>query len=138
MYTPHNTSFLIEKVREELGLQICTQYVNPEDKKLSVLRLSDEWSVLITQYTVNSPNGGKSYVGFPLEIGRKWISNVNASLAVLRERNYLPIILCKSEIRALVRESLEREIPGTIVLSYNEVLAAGNSINLEILGEISE
>ena len=138
MYTPHNTSFLIEKVREELGLQICTQYVNPEDKKLSVLRLSDEWSDLITQYTVNSPNGGKSYVGFPLEIGRKWISNVNASLAVLRERNYLPIILCKSEIRALVRESLEREIPGTIVLSYNEVLAAGNSINLEILGEISE
>ena len=60
------------------------------------------------------------------------------NIAALRERNILPIILCPAEVRALVYNSIERELPGTVVLSFNEVISAGSSVNLEVLGEISE
>ena len=50
----------------------------------------------------------------------------------------MPIILCAAEVRQLVKSSTERELPGLVVLSINEVVAAGNSIDLEILGEIKE
>ena len=69
--------------------------------------------------------------------GRKWINSVSASIAAVRERSYLPIIMCAGEVRQLVHSSIEREIPGIAVLSINEIMAAGNNINLEILGEIN-
>ena len=50
----------------------------------------------------------------------------------------MPIILCPAEIRRIVYDSLERDLPRVIVLSYNEVLAAGKNVNLEILGDIDE
>jgi len=52
----------------------------------------------------------------------------------------LPIILAPTpDVRQLVYQLIERDFPGTVVvLSVDEVLAAGNSVNLEILGEISE
>lgn len=134
---PHNTTFLIEKVRESLGLQICLQYVD-RDKKLSVVQLSQSWAEKIIQSRVDPQNGGTPYVAFDPVDGRKWIKSVGNTLVSLREKNYLPIILCPAEVRQLVHDSIDRELPGTIVISYNEVMAAGNNINLEILGEINE
>ncbi len=49
---PHNPWVLIEKVREALGLQICLQYVD-QDRKLSVLQLSQSTSEKILQHEVD-------------------------------------------------------------------------------------
>ncbi len=132
---PHDSRMLIEKVREALGLQICLQYVD-SDRKLSVLQLSQSISEKILQHTVTPPNGGEPFVAFDPVDGRKWISAVSSAIAQVRERNFLPIILCAGEVRALVRSSIDREIPGIAVLSINEVMAAGHNVSLEILGEI--
>ncbi|MBR1721883.1 MAG: FHIPEP family type III secretion protein [Treponema sp.] len=137
---PHNNWLLIEKVREALGLQICLQYVDPHDpsKKLSVLRVSQSASEKIMNHCVVPNDGGQPFVAFEPTDGRKWISAVSAAIASVRERNYLPILLCgTAEIRQLVHNSINREIPGIPVLSLNEVLAAGNNVDLEILGEIN-
>ena len=45
--------------------------------------------------------------------------------------------MCSSVIRHLVRNSIEREMPGVVVVSEKEILAAGDSIGLEVLGEIT-
>ncbi len=132
----HNTWFLIEKVREALGLQICLQYVD-QDRRLSVLQLSQSTSEKILQHQVIPADGGQPFVAFDPVDGRKWISAVSASLASARDRNYQPIILCAPEVRPLVRNAISREMPGTVVLSINEVVAAGNNVQLEILGEIN-
>ncbi len=133
----HNTWILIEKVREALGLQICLQYVDP-DKKLSVLQVSQSASEKILSSCVVPNDGGRPFVAFDPVDGRKWISVVSAAIASVKERNFMPILLCgTSEVRQLVQGSIDREIPGVTVLSLNEVLAAGNNINLEILGEIN-
>ena len=138
MYTPHNIPFLIEKVREDLGQQICLQYVDPHDKKLSVIQLSQSWAQKILDHKATPPTGGQDFVAFDPVDGRNWIKAVGDNIAALRERNILPIILCPAEVRALVYNSIERELPGTVVLSFNEVISAGSSVNLEVLGEISE
>ena len=50
----------------------------------------------------------------------------------------MPVIMCSSVIRQLVRSSIEREMPGVVVISEKEILAAGNSIGVVVLGEITE
>ncbi|MBR1535755.1 MAG: FHIPEP family type III secretion protein [Treponema sp.] len=136
----HNNWLLTEKVREALGLQICLQYVDPNDpqKRLSVLQVSQSASEKIIQHCVVPPDGAQPYLALSPVDSRNWINAVSSSITSLKERNYLPILLCPTaEVRQLVRNSISREMPGTVVLSLNEVVAAGNNINLEILGEIN-
>ncbi|MBR4631510.1 MAG: FHIPEP family type III secretion protein [Treponema sp.] len=133
---PHNPWVLIEKVREALGLQICLQYVD-QDRKLSVLQLSQSTSEKILQHEVDPKDGSEPFVAFDPVDGRNWISAVSSALAAVRDKNYLPIILCAGEVRHLVHSSIDREMPGTVVISINEVMTAGNNIKLEILGEIN-
>ncbi len=138
---PHTPFILIEKVREALGLQICLQYVDPNDEnhKLSVVQLSQSWAQKIIEHTVTQNDGSSPVLAFDPVDARNFRNAVSGSIAALRDRNILPVILCPTpEVRQLVHNSIEREMPGTVVLSLNEVVAAGNSINLEILGEISE
>lgn len=133
---PKNTWMLIEKVREALGLQICLQYVD-DDKRLSVLQLSQSASEKILQHIYTPSDGSAPKLAFDPVDNRKWISAVSASIAAVREKNYLPIILCDESVRLVVKSSVDFEMPGTVVLSVNEVMAAGRNVNLEILGEIN-
>ena len=136
---PHNNWLLIEKVREALGTQICLQYVDPHDpdKKLSVLQVSQVAAEKILQHVGVPNDGGQPFLAFDPVDNRRWIESVTSSISALRERNFLPILLCPTpEVRQLVKNSIELKIPHTAVLSLNEVVAAGNNVNLEILGEI--
>ena len=135
----HSHYILIEKVREALGMQICLQYVDPNDeqKKLSVVQLSQAWSEKIIANVVDMNDGSAPNVAFDQVDFRNFISSVSSSIAALRDRNIFPVILAPTpEVRQLVHNLIERELPGTVVISLNEVLAAGSSINLEILGDI--
>lgn len=129
--------FLTEKVREELGVQICTQYLDPGSKKLSVVQLSQEASVYLLDHQVVPSDGASPYVAFSPEDGRKWIDAVSGTIAQIRQLQMLPIILCAAEVRRLVKTAIEREMPDVVVLSINEVVKAGNKVELESLGVIN-
>ena len=109
--------------------------MDPQDKNLSVVQLSQSWAEKILQHKVELSGGGYA-VGFDPVDGRKWINSVSSAIIAMKEKNYLPIILCPADVRQLVYSSIDRELPGVIVLSFNEVMAAGNSIKLEVMGEI--
>ena len=137
---PHNNWLLVEKVREALGTQICLQYVDPNDsgKKLRVLQLSQSTSEKIIQHCVAPPDGSQPYLALDPVDARNFIGSVTSSIAALKERNFFPILLCPTpEVRQLVYNALSREIEGIVIISLNEVVAAGNNVNLEILGEIN-
>lgn len=126
---------LIEKAREALGKQICMQYADGE-RVLRVVNLSQEWSEKILEKVHYPADGSRPFVAFePLE-ARKWISAVSEGLSEIKNMGYLPVIMCSSVIRAMVRFSIEREMPGVVVISDKEVLAASSSVKLEVLGEI--
>lgn len=126
---------LTEKVREALGAQICQQYAD-ENKVLHVLNLSQSLAQKILDHRADMPGKGPIVAFDPVD-ARNYISTMSNAVAAVRERNYLPIILCPSEVRRLVKFSTELEMPGIIVLSINEVMAASPNIKVESLGEIN-
>lgn len=135
-YSPSVGSWILtEKVREALGKQICLQYAD-ENKKLRVMNLSQEYAELLLEKQVIPADGSRPVASFDQVDGRRWISDVSAAFAAMQERGYTPIILCPSEVRTLVKSSTERELPGIVVISIGEVVAAGNSVSIEVLGEI--
>ena len=134
----HNNIWLLtQKVREALGLQICMQYAD-DDKKLRVMRLSQELTDMISQFAYYPEDGSKPYVAFGPVERRRWISAVSSSLAKVSQMGYMPIILCVSNVRQLVRSALEREQPGVVVISDMEMYAAGQNIIPEIIDEITD
>ncbi|WP_296826646.1 flagellar biosynthesis protein FlhA [Treponema sp.] len=125
---------LTEKVREALGSQICMQYVD-ENSTLHVLQLSQELAEKIYAKRGQS-EGQEPVVAFDPVEGRNFIAAVSSQVSQVRERNYLPVIICPSQVRALVKSATSREMPGLIVLSVNEIVAAGPNVKVEVLGEI--
>ena len=132
----HNIWYLTDKVRESLGLQICSQYADA-DKKLRLVTLSQAWSEEIESHAYYPPDGSKPSVAFDPVDRRKWISAVSNSLAKLHDMGLQPIILCASRIRQLVYNSLTLEMPGVVVLSELELTSAGRNISVDVIDEIS-
>ena len=126
------------KVREALGLQICLQYADPNDKKLRVMQLSQGLSELIQQNAFYPTDGSRPQVAFDPVDRRKWLNCVSASMARVKDKGYQPIILCPGVIRQLVKAATEREMPGIVVLSEMEILAAGKSVSVEVIDNITE
>ena len=134
----HNNVWeLTQKVREALGLQICMQYAD-DNKKLHVMRLSQELSELISEHAYYPEDGSKPYVALDPVDRRRWVQAVSTSLAKVTQLGYQPVIITVSAVRQLVRSSLEREMPGIAVISDMEMYAAGSSISPEIIDEITD
>lgn len=132
-----NSWILTEKVRRALGLQICLQYTD-SDKVLRAMNLSNEWSETLLEHQVIPPDGSQPFVALDPVDGRKWISTVSAAFTTMNKNNYQPIIVCPSEVRLLVKSSTEREMPGLVVISVEEIMASGSAISFEVLGEITK
>lgn len=127
---------LAEMVRQALGAQICSQYKD-ENNVLHVLNLSQALAQKLIDKKVQII-GGKPTVAFNLTEGRKFINAVSSAIVAVRDKNFIPIILCPDEARNLVKSAIERECPGVVCLSISEVLAAGPDLKVEALGEINE
>ncbi|MBQ5491326.1 MAG: FHIPEP family type III secretion protein [Treponema sp.] len=126
---------LTERVREALGAQICLQYCD-ENKVLRIIRMDYALCQKILEKRSNDTSG-RPVVAFDPVDGRAYIKAVSDSVAAVQQNSHsLPIILCPSEVRLLVKSSTEREIPGLVVLSINEVAQAGTSIKVEEIGEV--
>lgn len=128
---------MTQKVREALGLQICMQYAD-DNKKLHVIRLSQEFSELIADHAYYPEDGSKPYVAFDPVDRRRWLKAVSSSIAKVGQLGYQPVILTVSSVRQLVHSSLEREMPGLTVISDMEMYAAGSGVSPEIIAEITD
>jgi len=126
-----DTGFLIEKVRQALGRQICLQYAE-EDNILRVLTINPEVEQRIIDSRMESAAGVVAALDPPFQ--RQWINAVLNSVQDIQNLGYYPIILCSEAARALVRSSTERDIPDLVVLSVPEL---SQNISIESLGEIS-
>ena len=126
---------LIEKVRQAFGLQICLQYADSE-KNLHVLNLSQKWTEKFLEMQQIPADGSRPFAAFDPVDGRAWIRAADEALQKVHQAGYLPVIMCSSVVRQLVKNSIERELPGAVVISEKEILAAGNEIKLQVLDEI--
>lgn len=130
----HDPWMLTDKVREALGAQICQQYVDGTGV-LHVVSFTQGYAQKILDHRAEIPGQGPTIAFDPVD-GRNFIGNLSSTVAAVQERGMMPILMCPVQIRRMVKAATEREMPGLVVLSVNEVMAAGKNIKIESLGEI--
>lgn len=125
-----DAGFLIEKVRQTLGRQICLQYAD-DRKMLRVLTLESSLEQKIIESRMETTNG--FIAALEPETHRAWIRALTTSVSNVHDQGYDPIILCLEASRPLVKSSSHRDVPGLVVLSVPEI---ASDIQIESLGEI--
>lgn len=125
------TDVLIERVRQALGRQICQQYAD-EKQILHVLTIEQPFLEKMLESKADTAQGPVAMLD-PVSY-RKWMAAVSSAIASARNKGYnYPVLLCPETVRSLVKNSIERELPGVIVLSTAEITS---DVKLEVLGEI--
>ena len=122
--------FLIEKVRQALGRQICLQYAD-EKKVLRVLTIEPSLEKAIIDTRLETTRG--IVAGLDPALHRRWITALSNAVKAVQEQGHHEIILCSEAARPLVKSSTAREIPHLAVLSSLEVVP---DVVVESLGEI--
>lgn len=131
-----NPWMLVEKVREALGSQICLQYAD-SDSKLRVIVVGQKWSSIILEHSQDLKDGSSPFAALDGPDERKWKEAVSNTIVKVNTMGFMPVIMCPSQIRRLVHNLIDQVMPGVVVLSEKELIAAKNRIDIEVLGEIT-
>ena len=92
--------FLIEKVRQSLGRQICLQYC--DDKKvLQVLTIEPSLEKKIIDSRLETNRGIVS--GLDPAMHRRWITTLVNSVRAVQEQGFHEVVLCSEAARPLVK-----------------------------------
>jgi len=114
-----NIWFLTEKARQALSSQICQQYAD-EDKKLRVLTIDPSIEQRIIDAKYETASGMICALDPPTQ--KAWIRAVSKAVAAVKEKGWMPVILCSEQARFLVKNSTDRELPDLAVLSVPEIV----------------
>jgi flagellar biosynthesis protein FlhA len=111
--------FLTEKARQALASQICHQYAD-EDRKLRVVTIDPALEQKIINSKYETASGIVSAMDPPSH--EAWIRAVSKTVAAVRGKGWMPVILCSEQARFLVKNSTDRELPDLAVLSVQEIV----------------
>jgi flagellar biosynthesis protein FlhA len=111
--------FLTEKARQALASQICSQYAD-DDRRLRVLTIDPALEQKIIESRYETSSGVISAMD-PL-FHKMWIEAVRKAVTAVREKGWLPVIICSEQARFLVKNSTDREMPDLAVLSSLEIV----------------
>jgi len=125
-----DSAFLVEKVRQALGRQICQQHAD-ERKTLRVLTLAPELEQKIVESRVDTAAGPT--MGLEPQAQRRFINGLANAVRAAQEQGHPAIILCSEAARPLVKAGTLREIQHLTVLSVPEIVP---EVNIEAIGEI--
>jgi len=114
-----NIRFLTEKARQALASQICNQYAD-EDKHLRLLTIDPALEQRIIDAKYETPTGMVCALDPPTQ--KAWISAVKKAYKAVKEKGWMPVIICSEQARFLVRNSTDRELPDLAVISVQEVV----------------
>jgi len=113
--------FLIEKARQAIASQICHQYAD-DDRRLRVLTIDPSLEQRIIDARYETASGLVCALDPPTQ--RAWIKAVAKAVAAIREKGWMPVVLCSEQARFLVKNSTDRELPDLAVLSVHEIVSS--------------
>ena len=115
-----NIWFLIEKARQALSSQLCHLYAD-DDHRLHVLTIDSELEQKIIDSKYETPSGIVSAMDPPSH--QAWIRAVSRAAVSVKEKGWMPVVLCSEQARYLVKNSTDRELPDLVVLSVPEIVS---------------
>ncbi len=125
-----DVGFLIEKVRQALGRQICLQYCD-DKKQLRVLTLEPALEKKIIDSRLETNRGIVS--GLDPATHRRFVTAMANAVKSVQEAGHHEVVLCSEAARPLVKSATAREIPHLAVLSSLEI---SQDVSVESLGEV--
>ena len=114
-----NIWFLTEKARQALASQICQQYAD-DDRRLRVVTIDPPLEQKIIDSKYETASGIVSAMDPPTH--KAWIRAVSKTVSAVKEKGWMPVILCSEQARFLVKNSTDRELPELAVLSVPEIV----------------
>lgn len=123
--------FLIEKVRQSLGRQICLQYVD-ENMTLPCLTIEPTLEREIIDSRVEQ--GVQVMAALDPQTVRAFVNSSLNAIYQAQQQGSFPVILCSEAARALVYSTLSRDVSDLVVISVPEV---PRDVNVNVVGEIS-
>jgi flagellar biosynthesis protein FlhA len=111
--------FLIEKARQALASQICHQYAD-DDRRLRVLTIDPSLEQKLIDSKFETPSGIICAMDPPSQ--KAWIKAVSKAVTLVKEKGWMPVILCTEQARYLVKNSTDRELPDLAVISVPEIV----------------
>jgi len=114
-----NIWFLTEKARQAVASQICYQYAD-EDRRLRVLTIDPALEQKLISSKYETPSGIICALDPPSQ--KMWIKAVVNAVTAVKEKGWMPVVLCSEQARFLVKNSTDRELPDLAVLSVPEIV----------------
>jgi flagellar biosynthesis protein FlhA len=114
-----NVWFLTEKARQSLASQICHQYAD-DDHRLRVLTIEPALEQKIIDSRYETPSG--IICAMDPQSHKLWIKAVSRAVSAVKEKGWMPVVLCSEQARFLVKNSTDRELPDLAVLSVPEIV----------------
>ncbi|MDR2942337.1 MAG: flagellar biosynthesis protein FlhA [Treponema sp.] len=114
-----NIWFLTEKARQALASQICGQYAD-DDRRLRVLTIDPALEQKLIDSKYETPSGIISALDPASQ--KMWINAVSKAVTAVKEKGWMPVVLCSEQARFLVKNSTDRELPDLAVLSVPEIV----------------
>ncbi len=126
-----DNSFLIEKVRQALGRQICQQYVS-DDNTLHVITIEPGFEQEIIDSAMETTSG--RIAALSPDRQRAWINSLMNVMQNVGNMGFYPVLLCSESARPIVKKSIERDISDLAVLSVHEI---SDKVKVESLGFVA-
>jgi len=127
---------LTEYVRSRMARSICSQYAQPEG--LYVVTLDPSLEQLLLDSLDVTEHG--TYLAPDPKVYRALISSLVAESERMASGGLQPIVLTSSGLRPHFRRLIERAVPQTVVLSYDEIApeVKVNAVGMVSLGNAGE
>ena len=123
-------SFLVEKVRQVLGREICLGIAD-DDRIIRVLTMEPDLEQKIIDARVDTSTG--PIAALEPELQRRWMTAVTNAVRDVQAQGHTGIILTSEPARVLVKNGIRRELPEVTVVSVPEI---DQGFEVEGLGEI--
>jgi len=112
---------LTEYVRNALRRTICQQYASGSPPKLVCVTLDPSLEDQVSAYIERGPAG--TVVNIPAAVAARVTEQIVKSLQRVTSLGHPPVIVCSPQVRAVIRQLVEPQLPTAAALGYNEIVS---------------
>lgn len=129
---------LVEYVRNALKRTICNLYAYAGDDgrmRLACVTLDPALEDQINAYVDRGPAG--TTITMPARVASRVADAIKRGTQVLAQSGRQPVVIASPQVRAVVRQIVEPQVPGLAVLGYNEVAGSIDVESLALVGPVA-
>jgi flagellar biosynthesis protein FlhA len=130
-----DSEVLIEYVRNALRRSICQQHSVQDasgKNRIVCVTMDPTLEDQINGYIDRGPSG--TVVAMPARVAQRVTEQIVKALRQVTAAGHQPVVIASPQVRAVVRQLLEPQVPTAAVLGYNEIIPGVEVESLALVG----